>query len=123
MNHKEGFTMSDTPGGDATPSLFSCDMTAFSPDERTAHQERVAQLFGSLVRETRELTDGFAYRFDGEQYPLLAAFITDERKCCPFLTFRLEVTPEQGPIWLQLTAQGDVKPFLVEELGHYGATH
>ncbi len=29
----------------------------------------------------------------------------------------------QGPIWLQLTASGDVRPFLVEKLGHYGATH
>jgi hypothetical protein len=115
--------MSDTPGGDATPFLFFCDMTALSPEERSAHQERSAQLFGGLVRETRELADGFAYRFDGEQYPLLAAFITDERKCCPFFTFRLEVAPEQGPIWLQLTARGDVKPFLIEELGHYGATH
>jgi hypothetical protein len=115
--------MSDTPNTDATPFLFSCDMTALSPDERTAHQERSARLFGGLVRETRELADGFAFRFDGEQYPLLAAFITDERKCCPFLSFRLEVAPEQGPIWLQLTAPSDVKPFLVEELEHYGVTH
>jgi hypothetical protein len=111
--------MSDTPNTNATPPLFSCDMTALSPEERAAHQERSARLFGSLVRETRELADGFAYRFDGEQYPLLAAFIADERECCPFLSFRLEITPEQGPLWLQLTAQGDVKPFLLEELGHY----
>jgi hypothetical protein len=123
MNDKERRMMSDTPGGDPAPFLFSCDMTALSPEERTAHQERVARLFGSLVRETRELADGFAYRFDGEQYPLLAAFITDERKCCPFLSFRLEVAPERGPVWLQLTGPGEVKAFLVEELGHYGATH
>jgi hypothetical protein len=123
MHHKEHCTMSNTPDSESTPFLFYCDMMALSPEERSAHQERIAQLFGSLVRETRELADGFAYRFDGQQYPLLAAFITDERKCCPFLTFRLEVTATQGPVWLQLTAPGDVKPFLVEELGHYGASH
>lgn len=115
--------MSDSANTDSTPFLFYCDMTALSPTERAAHQERITQLFGSLVQETRELGDGFVYCFDGEHYPLLAAFITDERKCCPFLTFRLEIAPEHGPVWLQLTAPGDVKPFLVEELGHYGATH
>lgn len=115
--------MSDISSRGSTPLLFFCDMTALSSEERTAHQERIAELFGNLVRETRELADGFAFRFDGEHYPLLAAFIADERKCCPFLSFRLEVAPEQGPVWLQLTAPGDVKPFLVEELGHYGATH
>lgn len=115
--------MSDSESADLTPFLFFCNMTALSPEERTTHQQHITQLFGSLVRETLELADGFAYRFDGEHYPLLATFITDERKCCPFLTFRLEVAPERGPVWLQLTATGDVKPFLVEELGHYGATH
>lgn len=115
--------MSDTPNTDSVPSRFYCDMTGLSSEERAAHQEHITQLFSSLVRETRELADGFAYRFDGEHYPLLATFIRDERKCCPFLSFRLEVAPEHGPIWLQLTAPGEVKPFLMEELGHYGATH
>lgn len=115
--------MRDTSNTDSAPFRFYCDMTAPSPEERAAHQEHITQLFSGLVRETCELADGFAYRFDGEHYPLLATFIRDERKCCPFLSFRLEVASEHGPIWLQLTAPGEVKPFLVEELGHYGATH
>jgi hypothetical protein len=113
--------MTDHQDIDSTPFLFYCDLTALSPIERAAHQERIAQLFGTLARETRELPDGFAYRLDGEHYPLLATFIADERRCCPFLAFRLEVAPEQGPLWLQITAQGDVKPFLVEEFGPRGA--
>jgi hypothetical protein len=104
-----------------TPFLFYCDMSALSPEERTAHQERIGQLFGRLAQERRELADGFAYRFDNEHYPLLATFITHEQLCCPFLAFRLEVAPHRGPVWLQLTAPGDVKPFLLEELGQYGA--
>jgi hypothetical protein len=123
IHDEEHCVMSDIPNTGSTPLPFYCDMTALTPDERSTHQGRISQLFGSLVRETRELTDGFAYRFDGEHYLLLASFISDERKCCPFLTFRLEVAPERGPIWLQLTAQGGVRPFLVEELGHFGATH
>jgi hypothetical protein len=111
--------MSGTPDTDSAPFLFYCDMSALSREQREAHQQLIGQLFGGLLRETRELPDGYAYRFDGEHYPLLADFITNERLCCPFLSFRLDVAPERGPVWLQLTAQGDVKPFLREELGHY----
>lgn len=110
--------MTETSDND-TPFLFYCDMSAMSPEERSAHQELIGQLFGGLVQERRELADGFAYRFDNKHYPLLATFITHEQLCCPFLTFRLEVTPHRGPVWLQLTAPGDVKPLLLEELGHY----
>lgn len=107
------------PSAEPAGFLFYCDMTALSREERTAHQERIGQLFGTLVQETRELPDGYGYRFDNEHYPLLATFITNEQLCCPFLSFELTVTPHRGPVWLQLTAPGDVKPFLKEELGHY----
>lgn len=97
--------------------LFSCDMMALSEEQRAAHQAVALQLFGTLLQETRELPDGYAYRFDGEHYALVAAFIAHERLCCPFFSFDLQVTPQQGPIWLRLTAAGDVKPFLRAELG------
>jgi hypothetical protein len=114
--------MTRTPPGNGTSSRFFCDMMALSPEQRTAHQERIGQLFGTLVREIRELDNGYAYRFDGEHYLLLADFITHERLCCPFLCFRLDLAPEQGPLWLQLTAHGNVKPFLREELSRAGAS-
>lgn len=110
--------MTDTASSD-TPFLFYCDMAALSGEERTTHIELITRLFGSLVQETRELPDGFAYRFTGEHYELVATFITNERRCCPFLAFWLDVAPHGGPLWLSLTAKGDVKPFLREEIGHY----
>ncbi|HEU5098097.1 MAG TPA: hypothetical protein VFU22_03565 [Roseiflexaceae bacterium] len=109
-------TQPNTEPADTAEFLFYCDLT---PEQRTAHQGLIGQLFGTLVQETRELPDGYAYRFDNEHYPLLTTFITNEQLCCPFLTFELTVTPHRGPVWLQLTAQGDAKPFLREELGHY----
>lgn len=69
----------------------------------TLHQgARCSVLFGSLVQETRELPDEFAYRFTGEYYELVATFITSERRC-PFLCFKLDVAPHHGPIWLRST--------------------
>jgi len=114
--HKPNVTQPDTAA-----FLFYCDMLALSPDERQSHQALIGRLFGSLVLETRELEDGYAYRFAGEHYPLVAEFIIHEQLCCPFLTFGLTVTSERGPVWLHLTAPGDVKPFLREELGYYAA--
>ncbi len=110
--------MTQALNNDASSFLFYCDMAALSREERTAHVELITRLFGSLVQETRELPDGYAYRFGGEHYSLLADFVTNERRCCPFLAFKLDVAPYAGPIWLQLTAEGDVKPFLREELRH-----
>ena len=108
-------------GGNTEEVLFYCDMLALTPSERQAHQALIGRLFGSLLLETRELADGYAYGFEGEHYQLVAEFITHERLCCPFLTFGLTVAPHRGPVWLQLTAPGDVKPFLTEELGQYVA--
>jgi|HigsolmetaAR201D_1030396.scaffolds.fasta_scaffold25274_1 hypothetical protein len=96
---------------------FYCDMTALSPQERASHQERLALLFGQLVREKKELANGFAFRFEGQEYTQLAEFIRFERKCCPFLSFELELAPHNGPVWLHLTGLGDIKPFLEAEFG------
>ena len=87
---------------------IACDLTALSAEQRSAHLALVAQLFGSLVREIRELPDGYAYRFDGEHYQLAAEFIANERLCCPFLTFGLDVSPQRGPVWLRMTGEGEV---------------
>ena len=80
-------------GANTQEVLFYCDMLALSPTERQAHQALIGRLFGSLLLETRELAAGYAYRFEGEQYQLVAEFIAHERLCCPFLTFNLTVAP------------------------------
>jgi hypothetical protein len=110
--------MTQPPDTDAIPVLYYCDLAALTPEQRASHVELSTRLFGSLIQETRELPDGYAYRFDGSQYSLLADFIASERRCCPFFAFKLDLSPFAGPVWLHLTAQGDVKPFIREEIGH-----
>jgi hypothetical protein len=56
------------PSAESAEFLFYCDMTALSHEERIAHQELIGQLFGTLVQETRELPEGYAYRFHNEHY-------------------------------------------------------
>jgi hypothetical protein len=80
-------------------------------------QRRRADLlttFQGALLETRELDDGYAYRFpsDANWISELAQLITVERECCPFLSFNLRVEPANGPLWLELTGPAGTKDFL-----------
>ena len=79
-------------------------------DGRAARAGWVAPLFGE-VQEARELPDGYALRFPGDETwaARLLAFIAAERACCPFFTFALVFEPGQGPLWLQLHGPGGTK--------------
>jgi hypothetical protein len=94
---------------------IACDLTAIPADEREAHEMLAKQLFFETVSERQELADGYAFGFRADQYPLVTAFIANERLCCPFFRFMLEVTPAQGPLWLRLTGGHGVKEFIQAE--------
>ncbi len=94
---------------------IACDLTAIPTDEREAHERLAKQLFLEAVPERHELADGYAFQFRAEQYQPLVAFIANERLCCPFFRFTLEVTPGRGPIWLRITGDAGVKEFIQSE--------
>ena len=80
-------------------------------------QRRRADLLKTFQRallETKELDDGYAYRFpsEGNWITELAQLITFERECCPFLRFKLLLEPANGPLWLELTGPEGTKNFL-----------
>ena len=100
-----------------TQSPIACDLTAIEPVERSAHQALAGRLLREAAHETRELVDGYAFRFPAELYPEVVGFIANERRCCPFFTFVLEVAPDQGPIWLRITGPEGVKAILQGAVG------
>lgn len=75
--------------------------------------EEVAELFKE-VDQIRELTDGYAFRFPGNNSVAtsLFDFTLVERSCCPFFTFELAFDPQEGPIWLRLRGGAGVKEFV-----------
>jgi len=91
---------------------IACDLSAISAEQRAAHEALAQQLMSESVQETRELPDGYALRFSADHYPALTQFIANERLCCPFFNFVLEVTPAPGSLWLRLTGGVGVKEFL-----------
>jgi len=96
---------------------IACDLTAIPAGEREAHETLAKQLFIETVRERHELADGYAFQFRTEDYPQLVQFIANERLCCPFFRFTLEVAPARGPIWLRIMGGDGVKAFVQSEFG------
>jgi hypothetical protein len=95
---------------------LACVPAAIAPEERAAHFALVRQLFASLVQERAELPNGYAYRFASDAWQLVARFIANERKCCPFLTFELMVSADAGPVWLRMTGPEGTREVLEAEL-------
>ncbi len=94
------------------PSLpIACSLTGPELQERRSN---VLQKGGRAVLETLEVENGFAYRFpaDDEWLGELVNLVRLERRCCPFLAFRISAEPGGGSIWLELTGPGGTKEFL-----------
>jgi hypothetical protein len=101
-------------------SPFACQMDAIEADKRQRHMATARQVFQS-VKSIRELPDGYAFHLpnDSNMMRLVAEFISLERLCCPFFGFTLEIEPEGGAVWLQLTGREGVKPFIRAEIGEF----
>ncbi len=105
----------------ATQDLpIACDLIALDPEARSTHLETARQLLSAGAAEVQELPDGYAFRYSAEQYGQVTQFIANERLCCPFFSFTLEVTPAHGPLWLRISGHAGVKDFLQSELGACG---
>jgi hypothetical protein len=102
-----------------SPTPIACDPSAIPADARDTHLALAARLVFQDYQERRELPDGYAWRFAAEQYEEVAAYVANERRCCPFFTFTLEVGPAGGPVWLRVTGDDAIKAYLQSEL----ATH
>lgn len=93
-----------------------CNPLAIDNEVRPAHEERARALFQHAILERQELPDGLAFRVKATDYDLITAFIAQERLCCPFFHFALEIAPNQGDIWLRITGIEGVKAVLVAGL-------
>lgn len=95
---------------------LACVPGAIAPEDRPAHFGLIARLFGSELRERRELVDGYAFRFDAVAFEDITRFVANERACCPFLDFTVQVRAEHSGVWLRLTGPEGTRAFLDAEL-------
>ena len=102
-----------------TELSLACTPDAIPASERRAHFALLERLFTAELRERRTFADGAAgcaYRFDASAFDDVARWIANERRCCPFLRFTLDVAPADGALWLSLTGPTGTHAFLDAEL-------
>src|SRR3712207_3397829 len=95
---------------------LACVPGAIPAGERGAHFRLAERLFGAALLERSPLSGGYAYRFDADAFDDVARWAGNERRCCPFLTFTLELAPDGGPLWVRLTGPEGTREFLDAEL-------
>jgi len=95
---------------------LACNMDVFTSAERDVHVRATLELYRT-VQEIRESTNGYEFSFSNgsETISQLAAFISRERLCCPFLEFTLRIEPNGRPISLRLAGPEGTREFLREE--------
>ncbi len=93
-------------------------MNPIPSSDRQQHITITKEVFGS-ARTIRELPNGYAFQLLNAKGLLMktAVFIENEKLCCSFFSFAVEVEASGGPIWLQLTGREGVKLFIRAEIG------
>jgi len=92
---------------------LACDLTAIPESVREEHITSAPQLF-QTAQEVRELPNGYVIRFVNEpgKFMAVAKYIENERLCCPFFDFGLDIESNSGSLWLRLTGGEGVKELL-----------
>jgi hypothetical protein len=71
------------------------------------------------VLSVRSLPLGYAYGFEptAEVLAQLGGLVDLERRCCPFLTFRIVAEAGNQPIWLEVTGPEEAKSVIADFFG------
>lgn len=99
------------------PSPLVCDTAALQGLEAERHRE-VTRAFREAVTGFDEVDEGYRLRFpaERERIELVAEFISRERLCCPFLSFRLQVPAEADSMECEITGPPGARELLREVL-------
>jgi hypothetical protein len=96
---------------------LACNMDVFTAEQREAHIQTTMELVQGVQR-VREIENGYELQFPNETEFIskIAEFISNERLCCPFLEFNLNIISNH-PVSLSLTGPIGTQEFLRAEFG------
>lgn len=96
---------------------LACNMDVFTPEQRDAHIQTTMELVQGVQR-VGAVENGYELQFPNETEFIsrIAAFISNERLCCPFLEFNLNIRSSH-PVSLSLTGPVGTQEFLRAEFG------
>lgn len=90
-----------------------------SDGELRERRESILNFFRQSLLKVTPLPLGYAYSFQpsSEVLTCLAQLVDLERKCCPFLTFRIVVGAGGSPICLEVTGTAEAKKVIADLFG------
>ena len=97
-------------------TALTCNMGVFTPAQRESHIRTTTELI-QIVHGVQEVENGYEFAFPNESELItkIAEFISNERLCCPFLNFSLNVFSISEPVYLSLTGPLGSQEFLRAE--------
>ena len=95
-------------------SPFACSLEKSLTKEQREHKKQIALKMESARIETKELADGYVFRFRPERisFAEVADWVATERVCCPFFDLAVVAERENGPLSLRITGREGVKAFI-----------
>ena len=96
--------------------VFACRLDALTAREHAEQKELRARLERGITGVTED-TDGYTFHYAAEI--TAASVITwaeNERKCCPFLRFTLDMPEDGGSLRLRVWGVPGVKAFVAAEM-------
>ncbi len=103
-----------------SPEL-ACIPAAIPAADRQGHFKLARELFDQQAQERAALPDGYAVRFPADALRAVAQFVSNERKCCPFMHFELTLGPGSEALWLRMTGPEGTRGVLAAELNLAGS--
>jgi hypothetical protein len=93
---------------------FACRLEKTLTKEQRAHKKQIMQKMEGARIDTREIADGYVFRFRPEavSFTEIADWVATERMCCPFFDLAIESERENGPLSLRITGRDGVKQFI-----------
>lgn len=100
----------------AKQPVFACRLGALTTQERAQQKELTAQLERRTTRVTED-PEGYTFHYAASLAPsTVITWVENERKCCPFLRFTLDMSEKGGPTRLRVWGVPGVKAFVAAEL-------
>lgn len=97
------------------PAL-SCVPDAIDPAKRPEHFARIERLFRHAVLACTDVVDGYEFVLDVAEFGEVARFVGLERKCCPFLSFGLDLPAGEDRIRLRIHGPPGSRDLIAAEL-------
>jgi hypothetical protein len=99
-----------------TDTPLACNMGVFTPIQRENHIQVTTQLI-QAIQSVREVEHGYEFLFPNETEIItkIAEFVSNERLCCPFVQFTLNVDSNSKPVSLSLAGPVGTQEFLRAE--------